>query len=151
MLERTYEGQRCSVAGALGLIGERWTLLIVRDAFLGLSRFDEFQRSLGVASNVLAARLERLTEEGILAKTPYQERPERFRYTLTPKGRDLFPVIAALMAWGDRYVSPVPPRLLTHRSDGGQVRLRVTCEACDAELDRSEIDSQLNPARATAH
>ena len=146
MLERTYEGQVCSIARTLELVGERWSLLIVRDAFLGLSRFDEFQRSLGVAPNVLSARLERLTEAGIMEKRRYQERPQRFEYTLAAKGRDLYPLIAALMEWGDRYVSPVRPRLVTHRADGGRVRVRVMCDECGSELDRSEIVARRNPA-----
>jgi DNA-binding HxlR family transcriptional regulator len=146
VLERIYEGQVCSVARTLEVVGERWSLLILRDTFLGLSRFDEFQRSLGIATNVLAARLERLTQAGIMDKRPYQERPERFEYTLTAKGRNLYPVIAALMEWGDRYVSPVPPRLVTHRADGGRVRVRVMCEECGSELERSEIEARRNPA-----
>ena len=146
MLERTYEGQLCSVARTLELVGERWSLLIVRDAFLGLSRFDELQRSLGVAPNILATRLDRLTEAGIMEKRRYSERPERFDYTLTAKGRDLYPVIAALMEWGDRYVSPMPPRLVTHRADGGRVRVRVMCDECESELDRSQIEARRNPA-----
>src|SRR5579863_5333265 len=129
MLRSDYDGQRCSVARTLEIVGERWTLLIVRDAFLGLRRFDEFQRSLGIATNVLAARLERLTEAGIMDKRRYQERPERHEYTLTEKGRDLHPIIAAMLQWGDRWASPVPPRLMTHRADGGTVRVQVTCEA----------------------
>jgi DNA-binding HxlR family transcriptional regulator len=146
VLERIYEGQVCSVARTLEVVGERWSLLILRDTFLGLSRFDEFQRSLGIATNVLAARLERLTQAGIMDKRPYQERPERFEYTLTAKGRNLYPVIAALMEWGDRYVSPVPPRLVTHRADGGRVRVRVMCEECRSELERGEIEVRRNPA-----
>jgi DNA-binding HxlR family transcriptional regulator len=146
VLERIYEGQVCSVARTLEVVGERWSLLILRDTFLGLSRFDEFQRSLGIATNVLAARLERLTQAGIMDKRPYQERPERFEYTLTAKGRNLYPVIAALMEWGDRYVSPVPPRLVTHRAYGGRVRVRVMCEECGSELERSEIEARRNPA-----
>ena len=134
------------MARALEVVGERWSLLIVRDAFLGLSRFDEFQRSLGVASNVLTARLERLSLAGIFERRRYQERPERFEYTLTTKGRDLYPLIAALMQWGDRYISPVPPRLASHRADGGRVQVHVTCDACGAEVSRNEIESQVNPA-----
>src|SRR6266540_4677400 len=85
MLNRTYDGQDCSIARALEIVGERWTLLIVRDALLGLRRFDEFQRNLGVARKVLADRLRWLVDEGILERVPYQERPKRYEYHLTAK------------------------------------------------------------------
>jgi DNA-binding HxlR family transcriptional regulator len=117
MLKRTYEGQNCSIARALELVGERWTLLIVRDAFLGLRRFDEFQESLGVARNVLTDRLTRLALEGILERVRYQERPERFEYRLTEKGRELAVPLLALMQWGDRHLSEKPPRVARRRSD----------------------------------
>src|SRR2546430_16348609 len=89
MLRRDYEGQNCSIARALEVVGERWTLLIVRDAFLGLRRFDQFQDSLGIARNVLSDRLNRLVEEGILERVLYSERPERYEYRLTATGREL--------------------------------------------------------------
>src|ERR1700736_954405 len=99
MLPADYESQNCSIARALELVGERWTILILRDAFLGTRRFDEFQRSLGIARNVLQSRLERLVEAGILRRDPYQERPRRFEYRLTAKGVDLWPVIVAMLKW----------------------------------------------------
>src|SRR5215204_3268371 len=99
MLHNTYEGQTCSVARALELVGERWTLLVLRDAFLGVRRFDDFQRSLGVARNVLQTRLERLVEEDLLERRLYQERPARYEYRLTEKGLDLWPALVALMKW----------------------------------------------------
>ena len=89
MLRNDYEGQDCSIARALEVVGERWTLLIIRDAFLGLRRFDQFQESLGIARNVLTDRLNRLVEEGILDRVRYNEHPERYEYRLTSKGRDL--------------------------------------------------------------
>src|SRR5262245_27675371 len=89
MLGRTYDNQVCSIARSLEVLGERWTLLIVRDAILGLRRFDDFQASLGVARNVLADRLGRLVDAGILDRVPYQDRPERHEYRLTPMGREL--------------------------------------------------------------
>jgi DNA-binding HxlR family transcriptional regulator len=117
MLNRDYEGQNCSIARALEVVGERWTLLIIRDAFLGLSRFDQFQESLGIARNVLTDRLNRLVEEGILERVRYSERPERYEYRLTTKGRDLQIALAGLRQWGDAYLSDKPPRLLRRRSD----------------------------------
>jgi DNA-binding HxlR family transcriptional regulator len=121
MLKRDYEGQVCSVARALEVVGERWTLLIVRDAFLGLRRFDEFQENLGIARNVLTDRLNRLVEEGILERVRYSERPERFEYVLTRKGRDLQLALAGLRQWGDAYLSDKPPRVLRRKSDRKQV------------------------------
>ncbi|HVU77958.1 MAG TPA: helix-turn-helix domain-containing protein [Gaiellaceae bacterium] len=125
MLKREYEGQVCSIARALELVGDRWTLLIVRDLVLGLSRFDEFLESLGVASNVLTDRLNRLTEEGIVERVRYSERPQRFEYRLTAKGRDLGLVLLALMQWGDRHVSKRPPRVARRRGDRSRVSVAL--------------------------
>src|SRR5919198_5313869 len=105
MLKRTYEGQNCSIARALELVGERWTLLIIRDAFLGLRRFDQFHESLGVARNVLTDRLNKLVDAGILERVRYSERPERFEYLLTSKGKDLYVAVIGLRQWGDTYLS----------------------------------------------
>jgi DNA-binding HxlR family transcriptional regulator len=118
MLKRDYEGQNCSITAALEIVGERWTLLIVRDAFLGLRRFEEFQASLGIARNVLTDRLNRLVEEGILEKVRrYSERPERFEYRLTQKRRDLQVALTGLRQWGDKYVREKPPALLRRKAD----------------------------------
>jgi DNA-binding HxlR family transcriptional regulator len=117
VLKRDYEGQNCSIARALEVVGERWTLLIVRDAFLGLRRFDEFQENLGIARNVLTSRLNRLVAEGILVRAPYSERPERFEYRLTPKGRELNIALAGLRQWGDKYLSEKPPSVLRRKAD----------------------------------
>jgi DNA-binding HxlR family transcriptional regulator len=121
VLKRGYDGQLCSIARSLELVGDRWTLLIVRDLVLGLKRFDELQSSLGVASNVLTDRLTRLTDEGIIERVRYSERPERFEYRLTEKGRELRLVLLALMQWGDRHVSEKPPRIARRRSDRSRV------------------------------
>ena len=117
MLKRDYEGQNCSIARALEVVGERWTLLIVRDVFLGLRRFDQLQESLGIARNVLTDRLNRLVEEGVLERVRYSERPERFEYRLTAKGRELTVALTALRQWGDKYLSEKPPRLLRRKAD----------------------------------
>lgn len=122
MLKRTYEGQNCSIARALELVGERWTLLIVRDAFLGLRRFDEFQASLGVARNVLTDRLNRLVAEGILERSAYSERPPRSEYRLTAKGSELAVPLLALMQWGDKHLSDKPPRIARRRRDHSKLR-----------------------------
>src|SRR5215475_2475605 len=125
MLKRDYEGQICSIARTLELVGDRWTLLVIRDVVLEIHRFDELLASLGVASNVLTDRLNRLVEEGILERVRYSERPERFEYHLTPKGRELGVALLALMQWGDRHVSEKPPRIARRRSDGSPLSVRL--------------------------
>jgi DNA-binding HxlR family transcriptional regulator len=121
MLKRDYEGQNCSIARALEVVGERWTLLIVRDAILGVRRFEEFQESLGIARNVLTERLNRLVEEGILERVRYSERPERFEYRLTNKGRDLNISLVGLRQWGDKHVSEKAPHILRRKADKKRV------------------------------
>jgi DNA-binding HxlR family transcriptional regulator len=117
MLNRDYEGQNCSIARALEVVGERWTLLIIRDVLLGLRRFDQLQESLGIARNVLTDRLNRLVDEGVLERVLYSERPERYEYQLTKKGLDLQIALTALRQWGDDYLSDKPPRLLRRKLD----------------------------------
>lgn len=136
MLKRTYEGQICSVAEALEQIGERWTILIIRDAFLGVRRFDDFQDSLGIARNVLNDRLKRLCEAGIMEKRPYQEKPPRYEYRLTQKGIDLWPVVMTLMKWGDRNLPAdrKPPVVVEHKGCGGKVDDYLTCTKCGKRL-----------------
>jgi DNA-binding HxlR family transcriptional regulator len=152
VLHRTYDGQVCSIARALEVVGERWTLLILRNAFLGMRRFDDFQENLGISRGVLTARLQWLCDEGILERRRYQERPERFEYRLTQKGRDLWPVMMALTKWGDRYEagSEGPPRLITHRDCGGDLTDGLTCAKCGAELTVHDVETRLAPAARTA-
>jgi DNA-binding HxlR family transcriptional regulator len=146
MLRADYEGQNCSIARSLELIGERWTLLIIREAFLGTRRFDDFQRALGVARNVLQTRLERLVDEGILRRVQYQERPARFEYRLTDKGIDLWPVLVALLQWGDRHAAPEgPPVVLRHRDCGGELDDRRRCLRCGAELVAQDVVAVAGP------
>ena len=148
MLPRTYETQVCSIARSLEAIGDRWTMLVVRDAFLGVRRFEEFQDRLGVARNILSDRLGRLVDEGILEKRPYQERPQRFEYRLTEKGRDLFPVMISLMKWGDAYALDPggPPMLVLHRDCGGQVTEQLVCDRCGEPM--TARNSETRPTRA---
>jgi DNA-binding HxlR family transcriptional regulator len=136
VLRSDYPGQNCSAARALELVGERWTLLILRDVLSGARRFDQIQRSLGVARNVLAARLERLVEEGILERRQYSSHPPRDEYFLTEKGLDLWPVLVALISWGDKHAaSPAgPPTLIVHKGCGGRMNDRRICERCGEEL-----------------
>jgi DNA-binding HxlR family transcriptional regulator len=150
VLHRTYSDQDCSVARALEVVGERWTILILRDAFLGVRRFDDFQRSLGVARNVLQTRLRRLVDEGLLERRAYQERPVRHEYCLTPRGEDLWPVLLALMEWGDRHrtAGETAPRAL-HRGCGGPLTQRCACTACEAEIGVADVE--LRYERAGTH
>jgi len=149
MLGRTYDSQTCSIAATLEVVGERWSLLVVRDAFLGLRRFDEFQRKLGIARNVLQSRLERLVEAGVLERRPYSERPPRYEYRLTEKGVELWPVIVALMKWGDRHAYPDgPPVVLEHRDCGGEVDDRRVCTRCGAALEAQDAIARPGPGAA---
>jgi DNA-binding HxlR family transcriptional regulator len=137
VLRRTYDNQNCSIARALETIGERWTLLILRDAFLGTRRFDDFQRSLGIARNVLAVRLKRLTEQGLLERSRYQERPERYEYRLTDKGADLWPVLFTLMRFGDKHsFEGMPPTVVEHGDCGARIDDHMCCPACGGRAGR---------------
>jgi DNA-binding HxlR family transcriptional regulator len=130
--EALWDRSRCSVAGTLAVVGEKWSLLVLRDAFFGVRRFADFQRLLGAPKAVLSDRLATLVEQGILARVPYQAEGERQRheYRLTTKGRDLYPTLVALMQWGDAYLSDGPPPLeLLHRDCDAPVHLELHCEA----------------------
>jgi DNA-binding HxlR family transcriptional regulator len=146
VLGRTYEGQNCSVAKALELVGERWTVLVLREAFLGRRRFDEMAGSLGIARNVLTSRLAWLVEEGVLEKVAYQERPERFEYHLTEKGLDFWPVIVSLLQFGDRYYAPDgPPLVLVHRDCGGSADAHRVCGRCGERLTARSVRAEPGP------
>jgi DNA-binding HxlR family transcriptional regulator len=150
MLPRTYETQVCSIARALEVLGDRWTFLVLRDAFSRVRRFEDFQRRLGVARNVLTDRLNRLVEEEILQRVPYQERPVRFEYRLTQKGLDLWPVIMMLLQFGDRYyLAPGgAPIVVRHRDCGGEVTGHLTCATCGAELGARDVVAEPGPGAA---
>jgi DNA-binding HxlR family transcriptional regulator len=140
VLRRDYVGQElCSVARTLEIVGDRWTWLIVRDAFLGLTRFVEFRESLGIAPNVLSERLDRLVHEGIFDRVPYSVHPARFEYRLTQKGSDLFVALNALRQWGDQYLCAEPMRLLRRKSDQRPVVAGLVPEGA-AVLANDEIE-----------
>jgi DNA-binding HxlR family transcriptional regulator len=151
MAIQAFADLNCSVARPLSFLGERWALLVLRDLFLGRRRFDEIQDSLGVASNVLSQRLASLVEEGIAERHRYSEHPERFEYRLTEKGRDLQPVLLAMLAWGDRYTAgPAGPPLETvHDGCGKPFHMVPTCSECGAEVDAGHTHSRPGPG-ATA-
>lgn len=136
MLKRDYPDQDCSTAYALEFIGERWTLLVIRDIFAGFRRFDEIQRDLGVARNVLASRLQRLVDEGILERRPYSRNPLRHEYFLTEKGIDLWPILVSMMRWGDRHGDwPEGPTVVVrHKDCGGEMNDHFACERCGEAL-----------------
>ncbi|BDE06572.1 HxlR family transcriptional regulator [Vulcanimicrobium alpinum] len=132
---RSFEGMNCSIARALDVVGEWWTLLVIREAFRGVRRFDGFVERLEIAPNILSARLRRLIEHEILEERPYSERPRRVEYRLTAKGRDLFPVIVALLGWGDRwYADDGPPVVLEHVTCGRRAEPRFVCTHCGERL-----------------
>jgi DNA-binding HxlR family transcriptional regulator len=147
MLGRTYEAQNCSAARALELVGERWSLLIIRDAlFAGHSRFGDFQRSLGVAPNILTARLDSFVEAGLMERRRYSEHVNHYDYLLTGKGRDLAPVIVALSAWGDQYAAPNgPPIVYEHASCTSEIHQQIRCPACDERLASADIRVRPGP------
>ncbi|MFL5840763.1 MAG: winged helix-turn-helix transcriptional regulator [Thermoleophilaceae bacterium] len=152
MLPRTYDEQVCSVARALEVVGDRWTMLLIRDAFRGKTRFHEFERSLGAPKKVLADRLERLVDEDVLERRRYQERPERYEYVLTKKGRGLWRVLAQLMFWGDEHYPAEggSPQLLRHIGCGGRSDARFRCKKCGAELERHEVELVPGPGLKAA-
>jgi DNA-binding HxlR family transcriptional regulator len=137
VLPRTYDNQICSIARSLEAIGDRWTLLVIRDLFVGVRRFEDLQRDLGVARNVLTDRLGRLVDEGIVERRLYQERPERYEYRLTAKGMDLWPVMISLLKWGDRHAPDEggPPTRVVHRNCGGEIDERLKCGRCGEPMD----------------
>lgn len=145
MLRADYPGQACSIAKSLEVIGERWSLLIVRDVMNGNRRFGEIQVSLGIARNVLSARLQRLVDEDILERRAYQESPPRHEYFLTQKGLDLWPALIALLNWGDRYSPGPPPKLVLHKECGGEVSERGICERCGKLLTARDARSVPGP------
>ena len=147
VLQRDYPGQVCSIARSLEVIGERWTLLILRDAMLGIERFEDFQDSLGIASNVLTNRLRLLCDEAVLERVPDPQRPGRPKYVLTDKGTELGPALIVLMKWGDRhYPTPKgPPRLSLHTGCGGNIGPDLRCERCGKQAGPGQIDLPPGP------
>jgi DNA-binding HxlR family transcriptional regulator len=142
--------QPCSIARTVAVLGERWTLVILREAFQGQRRFEDMQRGLGIARNILADRLHTLVEEGILERRPYQERPPRYEYRLTDKGRDLYPVMVSLMQWGDRHTTGEagPPVKLVHERCGHEADPSYVCSHCGEALEAREVRAQAGPGAA---
>jgi DNA-binding HxlR family transcriptional regulator len=152
MRHRALEQQPCSIARTVAILGERWTMVILRQAFQRQRRFEDIQRGLGIARNILADRLALLVDEGILERRRYQDRPPRYEYRLTQKGRDLYPVLLALMQWGDKYTAgdAGPPVLLVHETCGHQTEPQFVCSHCGEPIDPREILPQPGPGLRAA-
>ncbi|HLI96615.1 MAG TPA: helix-turn-helix domain-containing protein [Candidatus Baltobacteraceae bacterium] len=138
MRHASLAAQPCPIARTLDLVGEWWTLLIVRDALQGARRFDEF-KSTGIADNVLSARLKKLTEAGILKRKRYQTHPDRYEYLLTEKGSELAPVVLALRSWGKRFTKGPDTSRIIHQTCGGSIEPSFHCTKCDREIDGAEV------------
>jgi DNA-binding HxlR family transcriptional regulator len=150
MERKSFADMDCSVAQCLEVVGEWWSMLVVRDAFLGVTRFDAFQQRLGISRNILQQRLSRLVEAGILVREPYSEHPPRFDYRLTDKGRDLWPVLTAMRQWGDRYSAPDgPPMVVTHKACGSSADAVLICGSCREEIGARDVRATVGPGRRT--
>ena len=138
------ERQVCSVARALSVLGERWTLLIIRDAFRGTRRFDDFQASLDITRHRLSERLKKLVSAGVLTRVSYQERPVRYEYRLTRKGLALYPILMTLSQWGDDWMDDGngPPQYYRHSVCGKTTRPVLTCDQCGDPLRPEEVSPQ---------
>ena|SRR5579859_4649218 len=150
MQKRSLSEQPCPVARTLDVVGEWWTLVIVRDAFRGARRFEDFRR-MGIADNILSARLKMLVEEDILERRPYQEHPARFEYVLTEKGTDLTLVLGALATWGMRWTKGPNHSHITHSECGKSLKLQAYCEECERPVRASEVRvERIKPALLAA-
>jgi DNA-binding HxlR family transcriptional regulator len=142
----------CSIARAMEILGERWTFLILREAFYGVRRFSDMQRNLGIARNILSTRLQTLVGAGIFERRLYQEEPERYEYRLTPAGRDLYPSIVTLMRWGDEHLTGElgPPVVLRHNLCGHEADPVLVCSHCREELRPRDVTPERSDAADAA-
>jgi DNA-binding HxlR family transcriptional regulator len=146
MQRTSFEDVNCSVAQCLEAVGEWWSLLIVRDTFLGVTRFDDFQARLGISRNTLNQRLNHLVDTGVLKRVPYQKHPPRSEYRLTEKGRDLWHVLMAMRQWGDRWAAPDgPPLKIRHKGCGRVVAAVPVCSHCGERLDPRDVTAMPGP------
>ena len=141
MRRASFEEMSCSIARSLEVIGEWWTLLILRDAFFGVTRFEEFQARLGIARNILAKRLDTLVEHGVLERRLYDDRRDRHDYVLTDKGKALWPVLVTIRQWGDEWVVGAgnEPVAMVHTACGEQTTAVLTCDRCGEQLRGREV------------
>jgi DNA-binding HxlR family transcriptional regulator len=137
---KSFAGMHCSVAQCLEVVGEWWSMLIVRDVYLGFRRFDEIAERLGISRNILNQRLAHLVEHDVLEKVPYSEHPPRYEYRLTTKGRDLWPVLTAMRQWGDKHAAPDgPPLTMIHKGCGNVVDAVMTCSCCGERIASADV------------
>ena len=140
MRRKSFEAMTCSVAQCLELVGERWTPLIIRDLLFGVTRFEDLQQRLGISRNVLVDRLRDLEDHGLVTRSRYQTNPERFDYVLTDKGADLWPVVAAMREWGNRWAAPEgPPVEIEHRGCSPRVQIVPACSVCGQSVTHDEL------------
>jgi DNA-binding HxlR family transcriptional regulator len=147
-MQRTdFRAMPCSIARTLAVVGEAWTPLILRDIVFGLTRFDEIQRDLGVATNILTDRLATLVDADLVTREPYQQRPLRHRYQLTEKGTDLLPVLLAMIRWGDKWATDAagPPVTIMHHGCGQPTEPTMTCSRCGEPLRAAEVGARGGP------
>ncbi len=140
--DTSHDGVACSIQDSLDILGDRWTILIMRDAFRGVRRFDDFRRDLDIARPVLTERLKRLVVAGVLERRLYCERPPRYEYRLTPMGSALSPTLVALMRWGDDWLTDEPPTVLVHETCGEPLDQAFVCWHCDETFTQSAIASR---------
>lgn len=146
-MKREFSEWPCSLARAVDLFGDSWTLLILRDAMQGLARFDEFQKSLNIARNTLSDRLGRLVDSGVMVKQFYQDNPPRYEYMLTEMGRDFFPALATILAWGDKWLDNGggAPVTLRHHDGGHAIATQVVCVQCGEPVVHEDITFCVGP------
>jgi DNA-binding HxlR family transcriptional regulator len=147
MVKSSFAHWPCSVARTVDVLGDAWSMLVLREAFYGIRRFDDFQSSLGIARNTLTERLNRLVDGGLMERDLYQSGPRRYEYVLTPKGTDFFGVLAAISSWGDRWIAEdgAPPVVFHHDSCGHDMRAQTVCSECGELLAADACSMKMGP------
>jgi DNA-binding HxlR family transcriptional regulator len=148
---KSFADMDCSIAQCVEVVGDRWSILILRDCFLGVTRFDEFQRRLGISRNILQQRLVKLVDAGVLNRVPYTEHPARYDYQLTERGLDLWPVMAAMRQWGDRHAAPNgPPVEVFHTGCRSSTHMDFVCGSCGEKLHPGNVTARPGTGRSAA-
>lgn len=142
--------ERCSIARTLSVIGDRWTMLVLRDAFLRIRKFDDFQKDLGISRQRLSDRLKKMVEEGVMEKVEYQINPSRYEYRLTQKGVDLYPIIVSMVTWGDKYMDngDGAPIVYKHKACGNYFTAEIMCSECGDSVDPRDVLPEIGPGEA---
>ena len=142
MRQTSFAEFHCSLARSLDVMGDWWTPLIIRDLFMGLSRFEDIAISLGISRNLLSSRLNDLVDKGVVERLPYSEHPARHLYQLTRAGRELVPILTALIEWGDRWTNPPggPPVILRHKKCGHHTKPYVACSHCGERIGQEDLE-----------